>query len=55
MLMALAIVQGVVGYAQWFAGVPWVLVSIHMLLACLVWVAVLKSHLSLRSRGVLTA
>ncbi|HEX6887943.1 MAG TPA: COX15/CtaA family protein [Candidatus Nanopelagicales bacterium] len=55
MLMALAVVQGVVGYVQWFAGVPWVLVSIHMLLACLVWVAVLKGHLSLRARGVLTA
>jgi cytochrome c oxidase assembly protein subunit 15 len=50
-LMALAIVQGVVGYTQWFAGVPWALVSIHMLLACLVWVATLKTHLSLRTRG----
>jgi cytochrome c oxidase assembly protein subunit 15 len=51
-LMALAIVQGVIGYTQWFAGVPWLLVAVHMLLACLVWVATLKLHLSLRSRGV---
>jgi cytochrome c oxidase assembly protein subunit 15 len=51
-LMALAIVQGVVGYTQWFAGVPWLLVAVHMLLACLVWVATLKLHLSLRSRGL---
>ena len=50
-LMALAIVQGVIGYTQWFTGVPWVLVAVHMLLACLVWVATLKNHLSLRSRG----
>lgn len=50
-LLALAVVQGVVGYAQWFAGVPWLLVAIHMLLACLVWVAALKTQLSLRSRG----
>jgi len=50
-LMALAIVQGIVGYAQWFAGVPWALVATHMLLACLVWVATLKTHLSLRARG----
>jgi cytochrome c oxidase assembly protein subunit 15 len=50
-LMALAIVQGVVGYTQWFAGVPWALVAIHMLLATLVWVATLKNHLSLRTRG----
>jgi len=50
-LMALAVVQGVVGYTQWFTGVPWLLVAVHMLLACLVWVAVLKTHLSLRTRG----
>ena len=50
-LMALAIVQGVVGYTQWFAGVPWALVATHMLLASLVWVATLKNHLSLRTRG----
>lgn len=50
-LMALAIVQGIVGYTQWFAGVPWALVALHMLLACLVWVATLKTHLSLRTRG----
>jgi heme a synthase len=54
-LMALAIVQGIVGYTQWFTGVPWALVSIHMLLACLVWVATLKTHLSLRSRGMVPA
>jgi cytochrome c oxidase assembly protein subunit 15 len=53
-LMALAIVQGIIGYAQWFAGVPWLLVAVHMLLACLVWVAVIKLHLSLRSRGIET-
>ncbi len=50
-LLALAVVQGVVGYTQWFAGVPWALVALHMFLACLVWVATLKTHLSLRARG----
>lgn len=50
-LMALAVVQGVIGYTQWFAGVPWALVAIHMLMACLVWVATLKNSLSLRTRG----
>jgi cytochrome c oxidase assembly protein subunit 15 len=54
-LMGLAIVQGIVGYTQWFTGVPWVLVSIHMLLACLVWVATIKTHLSLRARGPVPA
>ena len=50
-LIALAVVQGILGYTQWFTGVPWALVAAHMLLACLVWVAVLQNHLSLRSRG----
>jgi cytochrome c oxidase assembly protein subunit 15 len=50
-LAVLAVVQGIIGYAQWFAGVPWALVTVHMLMACLVWVATLKTHLGLRSRG----
>lgn len=50
-LLALAVAQGVLGYAQWFAGVPWLLVTIHMLLACLVWVATIQTHLGLRARG----
>jgi cytochrome c oxidase assembly protein subunit 15 len=50
-LLVLAVVQGVIGYAQWFSGVPWALVAVHMLMACLVWVAVVKNHLSLRTRG----
>ena len=50
-LMALAVVQGVIGYAQWFAGVPWALVTVHMLMACLIWVATLETNLHLRSRG----
>ena len=36
---------------SWLRLVPWALVAIHMLLACLVWVATLKTHLSLRTRG----
>ncbi len=50
-LILIAATQGVVGYMQWFTGVPWALVSVHMLLACLVWVATVKTHLSLRTRG----
>jgi cytochrome c oxidase assembly protein subunit 15 len=50
-LAVLAVVQGIIGYAQWFAGVPWALVTVHMLMACLVWVPPLKAHLGLRSRG----
>ncbi|MGB8021639.1 MAG: COX15/CtaA family protein [Candidatus Nanopelagicales bacterium] len=50
-LMGLAVVQGALGYTQWFTEVPWALVATHMLMACLIWVATLQTHLSLRSRG----
>lgn len=51
-LVGLSVVQGVIGYTQWFTGVPWLLVAVHMLLACLVWAATIMVPLSLRSRGV---
>ena len=51
-LLTVALVQGLVGYAQYFSGLPWVLVAIHMLGACLVWALVVFVALSMRSRGV---
>jgi heme a synthase len=45
-LFILIAIQGVVGYTQWFAGVPWGLVAVHVLLACLVWVAAVFQLLS---------
>lgn len=50
-LLVLTLAQGAVGYIQWFSGVPWALVAVHMLMACLVWVSTLKLTLSLRTRG----
>jgi cytochrome c oxidase assembly protein subunit 15 len=50
-LLLASAVQGVIGYVQYFAGVPWPLVALHMLGACLVWVATLEVWLSTRSRG----
>lgn len=32
-------VQGVTGYAQWFTGLPWALVGVHVTLAVLLWIA----------------
>jgi cytochrome c oxidase assembly protein subunit 15 len=43
--------QGVIGYTQYFTGVPIGLVSLHMLGACLVWLAALGVVLSTRRRG----
>lgn len=46
--LGLALVQGTVGYTQYFTGLPILLVAIHVLLACLLWIAVLFLPMSLR-------
>lgn len=51
-LIAACLAQGLIGYTQYFTGVPVPLVSLHMLGACLVWVATLEVLLSTRMRGV---
>ncbi|MFA7266771.1 MAG: COX15/CtaA family protein [Candidatus Nanopelagicales bacterium] len=50
-LIAIALAQGLVGYAQYFTGVPWLLVLLHLAGACAVWIALIGAHLSLRRRG----
>jgi cytochrome c oxidase assembly protein subunit 15 len=50
-LLAVLVAQGGVGYAQYFTGVPVVLVGIHVFGAVCVWVAVLHFHLGLWQRG----
>lgn len=50
LLLACA-VQGLIGYTQYFTGVPVTLVSLHMLGACLVWIATLEVLLRTRVRG----
>ncbi len=42
---ALLVAQGIVGYAQYFAGVPVLLVAVHITLASLLWVSVVRLHL----------
>ncbi|MCZ3390069.1 MAG: COX15/CtaA family protein [Actinomycetia bacterium] len=54
-LLAVCLAQGALGYTQYFTGVPVPLVSLHMLGACLVWVATLEVLVSTRTRGVNTA
>jgi cytochrome c oxidase assembly protein subunit 15 len=51
-LLAACLVQGAIGYTQYFTGVPVPLVSLHMLGACLVWMATLEVLVSTRRRGV---
>ncbi|MEU2715705.1 COX15/CtaA family protein [Streptomyces sp. NPDC007205] len=42
--------QGVIGYVQYFTHLPELLVALHMLGSCLVWIGVLRVLLSLRER-----
>jgi heme a synthase len=53
-LLGVTLAQGVVGYVQFFTGVPWVLVGIHVLGAVLVWLAVLRVPYALRTRAAMS-
>ncbi|MFF7364009.1 COX15/CtaA family protein [Streptomyces sp. NPDC008125] len=44
--------QGVIGYVQYFLDTPEILVGLHMVGACLVWIGVLRVLLSQRERPV---
>jgi cytochrome c oxidase assembly protein subunit 15 len=48
-LLALELAQGAVGYTQYFLHVPALLVGVHMLGACLVWVAALRVLVAVRA------
>jgi heme a synthase len=50
-VLAVALAQGTVGYVQYFTGLPALVVALHLLGASLVIVAVVRLHLSLRTRG----
>ena len=52
-LAGLTVANGTLGYLQLATGLPWLVVGAHMLLACLVWVTVIRLRLAMRSRGVL--
>lgn len=54
-LFTVLMLQGVIGYVQYFNDSPEVVVGVHMLGSCLVWIAVLRVVLSLRDRGELVA
>ncbi|WP_329287163.1 COX15/CtaA family protein [Streptomyces sp. NBC_00691] len=54
-LLIVLLAQGVIGYVQYFTGVPELLVAAHMLGSSLMWIAVLRLALSLRERPLPTA
>jgi cytochrome c oxidase assembly protein subunit 15 len=47
-VLAVTLLQGVVGYTQYFTGLPWGVVLAHMLLACLLVVALTRGMVRLR-------
>jgi heme a synthase len=53
-LLAVELLQGVIGYTQYFLGVPAVLVALHVVGATLVWIFTLRAVSALRTHGPLT-
>lgn len=51
-LLGIMSVQGIVGYAQYFTGLPVTLVTFHVLGAVVTWIAVLFIPFSMRTRGI---
>ena len=51
LLLALIGVQGVVGYAQYFSGLPAGLVWVHVTGSVLIWITAVRMLLALRDRG----
>ncbi|MFD9093923.1 heme A synthase [Streptomyces collinus] len=49
-LFLILLAQGVIGYVQYFTHLPEILVALHMLGSCLVWIGVLRVLMSLRER-----
>ncbi len=50
-VVVFAVLQAGIGYLQYFTGLPWVLVTVHLLGASLVWISVWRLRLSLTRRG----
>ncbi|MFJ8234089.1 heme A synthase [Streptomyces sp. NPDC094448] len=49
-LLVVLLLQGGIGYLQYFTGVPEILVGVHMLGSSLMWIAVVRLALSMRER-----
>ncbi|GLY92133.1 COX15/CtaA family protein [Actinoallomurus iriomotensis] len=54
-LLVVELAQGVIGYVQYFTGVPGPLVVLHVLGSALVWIATLRVAFALRERGPVPA
>lgn len=50
-VFGICIAQGFVGYTQFFTGLPWGLVALHVLGACLLWIFSVKFYLARNIRS----
>lgn len=50
-VFGICIAQGIVGYTQFFTGLPWALVALHVLGACLLWIFSVKFYLTRNARS----
>ena len=50
-VLGICMVQGLVGYTQVFTSLPWGLVAIHVLGACVLWIYSVRLYLSRNTRG----
>jgi cytochrome c oxidase assembly protein subunit 15 len=50
-LFIICLFQGFIGYVQWFNGLPWILVSLHVIGAVITWIAI--TNLALFSSNTL--
>lgn len=41
-LIVISFTQGLIGYIQWFTGLPWLIVGLHVLGAVLTWIAIVN-------------
>jgi cytochrome c oxidase assembly protein subunit 15 len=51
-LVSAIVAQGIVGYVQYFTGVPPLLVGVHVAMSIVVWIAVLRFSLGMRAHPV---
>ncbi|HEX9063954.1 MAG TPA: COX15/CtaA family protein [Streptosporangiaceae bacterium] len=50
-VLGLVALQGVIGYAQYFSGLPAGLVWVHVTNTALIWIAILRLNFAIRDRG----
>lgn len=48
LVLVIALLQSVVGYSQWFIGLPWALVAVHVAMAVILWIFIVRSFFSTR-------